>query len=268
MPTPEERAAQKAKLMADMARARAEMEEMERAEEEERKRAEEEEKQRVEEEKRRREEEERRMREREAEEKRQREAEEKRQRDLAEFKRKEAESIARRSEAVKVAREAKAAKKVTPEEERRQQTAAMLERMEGGKGKKRVRSEAEDGVGETIVGKILVREGVTWVAKEGKECEPIARRGTRGASGEMADRTPAGVQRPVSLATKARKTVGFRDDRRWRRWDPEEEDEGVPRERERRRRRWNWRQVGRRLPVGRSRRRWTSGKGFWWRSKE
>ena len=39
-------------------------------------------------------------------------------------------------------REAKAAKKVTLEEERRQQTAAMLERTEGGKGKKRARTES------------------------------------------------------------------------------------------------------------------------------
>ena len=91
---------------------------------------------------------------------RQHEAEEERQREAAELKRREAEE----------ARLAKAASKVTPEEGRHQFLGAMLERMEGSKGSKRTRAESEDGVGETIVGAIMVRNGVMWVVREGKEC--------------------------------------------------------------------------------------------------
>ena len=147
MSNPEERAALKAKLLADMERARAEMEEMERAEEEEKRRAEEE-KKRVAEEKKRAEKERRAEEKRRAEEEKARHEEERRRRE--ELAREEAEQAAEAARA----REAQEAQ-----------------------GKKRARSESEsesDGGG-VVVGQTVVKDGVTWEATKGKVCAACAK---------------------------------------------------------------------------------------------
>jgi hypothetical protein len=174
MSTPEDRAALKAQIKADMERAHLQMEEVERAEEEERK--EEERRRREEEERLQREAEERRLHE--AEEQRNRKEEEERQRQLAEFKKNEAAAIARREELVMAVRAAKAAE---AEKEAKEATAASpVKGREGDKGKKRARSEPEsESEGEDedededeggLVGNMVEKRGVMWMAESGRVC--------------------------------------------------------------------------------------------------
>src|ERR1700685_2260117 len=141
MPTPEERAAQRAKAKANLERVQAAFLEVERTEEEERKRAEEEERKQVEEEarKKHKEEEKRQHKEEEKhvceeEEKCKCEAEEEHLCVAAEFKRKEIKSLLRLDARKRAAREEQAAKKVSREEG-----------TEGDKGRKRARSESGSG---------------------------------------------------------------------------------------------------------------------------
>ena len=179
MSTPEERAAQKAQAQADIERAKAIVEELERAEEEERKRAEEEERKRVEEEARKKcEEEEKRRQEaeeqrvRDEEDKRKREVEEERLRKLADFKRSEAAALARLNEQAKAARKEKAARKALQEKG-----------IEEDKGKKRARSgsesesgtEDEDEGGGVIIGGMVEKDGVTWKADDNRICYPCGK---------------------------------------------------------------------------------------------
>src|SRR6202050_701318 len=136
MSTPQEREVLRAKIMADIERANADMAALARAEEEEQRVAEEAERKRVEVEA------ERKRAEEKAERKRA-EEEAKRKRELEEFKRREAEAIRRQADAAKAAKESKVTNPITPEEERRLMFVKKLEETAGNGKRKGGRGEAE-----------------------------------------------------------------------------------------------------------------------------
>src|SRR6202453_3959640 len=159
MSTPQECEVLRAKVMADIKRANAMMADLARAEEEEQRAAEEAERKRAEE----------KAEWKRAEEEVKRKEEAKRKRELEEFKRREAEAIRRQTDAAKAAKESKATKPVTPEEEHRLMFVRKLEETAGNGKTKRARAESD--VGDTTVGEILVEGKVTWVARGERECD-------------------------------------------------------------------------------------------------